>query len=153
MTNSTTSRQNYQDQLVQKLTQDRYALRVAARLSDSAEALPHDVSERLRVARDQALAKRKLGHVKTASSVSVSGGSASMTLGDEQLGWWGRIGAAIPLLALLVGLIAINVVQNDNRARDAAEVDAALLTDELPPTAFTDPGFAQFLKARRDLGQ
>ena len=24
--------------------------------------------------------------------------------------------------------------------------DAALLTDELPPAAYTDPGFAQFLK-------
>jgi hypothetical protein len=27
-----------------------------------------------------------------------------------------------------------------------AEVDVALLTDELPPAAFADPGFLQFLK-------
>ncbi|MBC7611256.1 MAG: DUF3619 family protein, partial [Polaromonas sp.] len=29
------------------------------------------------------------------------------------------------------------------------EVDAALLTDELPPAAFSDPGFVQFLKVTR----
>ena len=29
----------------------------------------------------------------------------------------------------------------------AAEVDAALLADDLPPEAYTDPGFGEFLKA------
>ena len=60
--------------------------------------------------------------------------------------WWTRIGAVVPLVALVVGLFAISVVQDENRANDMAEVDAALLTDDLPPAAFTDPGFAQFLK-------
>ena len=40
-------------------------------------------------------------------------------------------------------------MQVDNRANElAAEVDAALLTDDLPPAAYTDPGFAQFLKTK-----
>lgn len=52
----------------------------------------------------------------------------------------------MPLVALVVGLITISVLQDENRANDLAEVDAALLTDDLPPAAFTDPGFAQFLK-------
>ena len=30
---------------------------------------------------------------------------------------------------------------------EVAEVDAAILTDDLPPSAYTDPGFAQFLKS------
>ena len=50
---------------------------------------------------------------------------------------------------LVVGLLAINSIQNENRAREIAEVDAALLTDELPPAAFADPGFIQFLKTTR----
>lgn len=61
-------------------------------------------------------------------------------------GWWRRVGAVIPLIALVLGLIAIRNVQENNHAREEAEVDAALLTDDLPPAAFTDPGFAQFLK-------
>jgi len=46
-------------------------------------------------------------------------------------------------------LLVINSIQNDNRAQELAEVDVALLTDELPPDAFADPGFVQFLKATR----
>ena len=61
--------------------------------------------------------------------------------------------AALPLLALVAGLIAISVIQNDNRANELAEIDAALLTDDLPPTAYTDPGFAQFLKSNAGQNQ
>ncbi|MBC7727039.1 MAG: DUF3619 family protein, partial [Microbacteriaceae bacterium] len=38
-------------------------------------------------------------------------------------------------------------VQNDHRASEVAEVDAAILTDDLPPSAYADPGFAQFLRS------
>jgi hypothetical protein len=127
------------------LAQDRFGLQVAARLSDAADGLPYEISERLRAARVQALGKRKIA-LRTASVASVSGGSVSLTLGNEHIGWWGRIAAAAPLLALVFGLIAINLIQNDNRAKELAEIDAALLTDDLPPTAYADVGFAQFLK-------
>jgi hypothetical protein len=133
-----------------QLAQDRFGIQVASRLSEASNTLPHDISERLRVARTQALAKRR---VVSASSVSTSGGAATLTFGDENLSLWDRIAAAIPLIALLAGLIAINVVQNENRAAEIAEVDAALLTDDLPPSAYTDPGFLQFLKARPALPQ
>jgi hypothetical protein len=43
-------------------------------------------------------------------------------------------------------LFAIYTVQNDWRADELASVDTALLTDELPPTAFTDPGFLKFVR-------
>jgi hypothetical protein len=32
----------------------------------------------------------------------------------------------------------------------AAEIDAALLSDSLPPSAYSDPGFAEFLNTPRD---
>jgi hypothetical protein len=37
-------------------------------------------------------------------------------------------------------------MQDDNRAEELAAIDSALLTDDLPPAAYTDPGFAQYLK-------
>ena len=132
----------YQNQLAQ----DRFGLRIAARLSDAADDLPYDISERLRAARAQALGKRKVSITRTATSVAVSGGAATLTFGNEYLSWWDRVVAALPLLALVLGLIAISIIQNDNRTTELAEIDAALLTDDLPPTAYTDPGFAQFLK-------
>ena len=132
----------YQNQVAQ----DRFGLGIAARLSDASDELPYDISERLRASRVQALAKRKVVVAKTASTVSLSGGAASLTFGTEHMSVWNQIGSAIPLLALVLGLVAINVIQDDNRANELAEIDAALLTDDLPPSAYTDAGFAQFLK-------
>ena len=129
------------------VAQDRFGLQVAARLSDAADELPYDISERLRAARTRALSQRRIA-VQTASSVTRSGAAATLTFGTEHLNWWDRVAAAAPLLALVLGLVAINVVQNDKRANEIAEIDAALLTDDLPPAAYADPGFTQFLKSR-----
>lgn len=124
---------------------DRFGLKVAALLDD--QPLPHDISERLRVARLQALAQRKTTSViqtQTAGGIFASGSAA--VLGGEGLGWLNRLAGALPLLALVVGLVAIHIHSNDDRANELAEVDTLLLTDDLPPAAHTDPGFAQFLK-------
>ena len=130
------------------ILQDRFALKLASCLTAGTADMPYDISERLRAAREQAVAQRKISHVRTASTVVNSGRSAALTADvDDGLSWWARIGTAIPLLVLVVGLVAIQVVQSDNRAQEIAEVDAALLTDVLPPAAFADPGFVQFLKA------
>ena len=127
--------------------QDRFGRQVAARLSVATDELPHDVTERLRAARMQALGKRKIVKLRTAAAVQASGAAATLTFGDEGLSLWNRIGSAIPLVALVLGLVLIHSVQNELRASEVAEVDAALLTDDLPPSAYADPGFAQFLKS------
>jgi hypothetical protein len=132
------------------ILQDRYGLRTASYLSAGAADLPYEISERLRAARAQAVSKRKIAKMETSGSIVNVGGSAALSWGsDDGLSWWARIGSVVPLIALVVGLLAINSIQSDNRDQEVAEVDAALLTDELPPAAFADPGFIQFLKATR----
>lgn len=138
MTNS----QQYQAEVLQ----DRYGLKLAGRLSAGTADLPHDISERLRVSRSQALAKRKLRRPVLAASVLSSGGAGVLSPGDDGITWWHRIGAALPLLVLAVGLVAINAIQNDRFAKEVAAVDAALLVDDLPPAAYADPGFVQYIK-------
>jgi hypothetical protein len=144
---------NTSHQYQNQLAQDRFGLQVAARLSDAADDLPYDISERLRAARVQALGKRKISATRTAAVVAASGRAATLTFGGEHLSWWNRIGAALPLLALVLGLIAISVIQSDSRDNELAEIDAALLTDDLPPTAYTDPGFTQFVKTNSGQSQ
>ena len=130
--------------------QERFGLKTASYLSAGASDLPYDISERLRAARARAVSMRKIAKMETASSMVNTGGSAALMWGaGEGLSWWARIGSVLPLTALVAGLLTINSIQNDNRAREVAEVDAALLTDELPPAAFSDPGFVQFLKGTR----
>ncbi len=137
-----------------QLAQDRFGLRVASRLSIGNADLPHDISERLRVARQQAVTNRKrtqlVSATKSATAVYGSGGSAIMSFDDEGMNLWNRLASFLPLIALVVGLIAISVIQNDMRANELAEVDSALLVDDLPPAAYADAGFAQFLKLHAD---
>ena len=130
--------------------QNRFGLKAASYLSAGSADLPYDISERLRSARVQALSMRKMVKTQTAGNVLTVGNSVALSWGGgDGFGWWSRIGSVLPLIAMVVGLLAINSIQNENRAKEIAEVDVALLTDELPPAAFADPGFVQFLKITR----
>ncbi len=150
------NRQELRQQYQNALAHDRYGMSIAARLSDGSDALPNDIIERLRVSRVQATAKRKLVAAPRTASVVVANGSAatlSMGSGDDDFSLWNRLISALPLIALMAGLVGIHLFQNDRRANEIAEIDAALLIDDLPPAAYTDPGFVQFLKAKRDIQQ
>jgi hypothetical protein len=133
----------------QSAVTDALGKMIAARLSEGSETLPHDISERLKVARAQAIAKRRKVSIQVASEISVSGGEMAVNMGGREDGLWNRIASFIPLLALIAGLISIAVMQDEMRAREVAEVDAELLTDELPPSAYVDPGFAQYLRVNQ----
>ena len=129
---------------------DRFGLKVASQLDDL--PLAHDISERLRIARQLALAQRKVSiaaQTQTSGGMFSSGSAAVLSGGGgdaDGSGWLSRILGAVPLIALAMGLIAININANTDRANELAEVDTQLLTDDLPPSAHTDAGFAQYLK-------
>jgi hypothetical protein len=68
--------------------------------------------------------------------------------GDEGLNLWRILASALPLVALVMGLILVQAVQQELTESDIASIDSALLLDDLPPDAYTDPGFLQFLKVQ-----
>lgn len=130
--------------------QDRFGRKLAARLSETTQDLPGDISERLKAARMQALAKRKVvAKPQPATGVHGNGGAASLTMDDPTHSLWNRLGSLVPLLMLIVGLLAISIIQDQRAADEIAEVDVELLADDLPPSAYTDPGFVHFLNANR----
>lgn len=138
-----------------QLQADRFGRQVAARLTAGTAEMPYGVAERLRAARVQAVARRKPANLRRAPSPSVvaSAGAATLTFGDDHVSLWNRIASALPLVVLATGLILIHGIQNERRASEVAEVDAALLTDDLPPAAYADPGFIQFLKSAQGIEQ
>lgn len=126
---------------------DRQGLKLAAQLSLGAAQLPYDISERLRAARERAVAQRKIEVLRPAPAWVTQGQAAALGWGgEESMGLFGRLSAALALGVLVLGLLGISDLQSDERARELADVDVALLTDELPPQAFADPGFIQFLQ-------
>jgi hypothetical protein len=132
----------------------RFGLRVAARLGEHLQQTPPDINERLRVAREQAVERARLARRQTSPAVATAGASVVVGHGPsallaDQPAWWVKLGSALPLALLVAGFVAIDRIHERAQIHAAAEVDAALLADELPPTAYTDPGFAEFLKSGR----
>ena len=126
-------------------TQDEFGLRIAARLNSASLELPHDISERLRAARTRAAAARRQEafQTQTASQLQNQNGVLAAT---PRFKFWNSLASFVPLVALVAGLFVIQSFHTDQRAFELAEVDSALLIDDLPPTAFVDSGFLQFLK-------
>jgi hypothetical protein len=129
----------------------RFGVRVASMLSERAQSTAPDISERLRFAREQALVRAQAARrqVQTASAPVVVGRGRSAVLANP-LGWWFKLGSAAPLALLVLGLAGIAHVHDKAQIAAVAEVDAALLSDDLPPAAYTDPGFAEYLKTNRE---
>ena len=130
-------------------TQDEFGLRIAAHLNSASLELPHDISERLRAARTRAIAARLKPQVRMQTDAQLvhQNGAAILGFGGhERLSLWSRLASFLPLVALVAGLALIQNIMDDSRANELAEIDSALLVDDLPPAAYADPGFLQFLK-------
>ena len=52
----------------------------------------------------------------------------------------------LPSVMLAAGVAAIYVWQQNQRAAEVEEIDAQLLTDDLPVEAYLDRGFQNYLK-------
>ncbi|MBU6194011.1 MAG: DUF3619 family protein [Burkholderiales bacterium] len=145
-------------------TEDRAGLMLAARLDQGLQDLGPDIAERLRFARERAVARaRQSRRLAAATSpawaapsglvLAGAGGSLPGAWGGLDTGaprgtgsWWTKLVSALPLLILALGFLAIQDTLAERQVQAAAEVDAALLTDDLPPQAYADPGFAEFLR-------
>ena len=119
--------------------QDELARRIARLLDESADAVGPTQRERLIAARKLALARH---HEQPAHALvpAWAGGIARFTerrvFGVQYL---------IPIAALVLGLAGVAYMHTPV-APDIADIDAGLLTDELPLDAYLDQGFDSWLK-------
>lgn len=128
--------------------QARFAGRVAAALSQQAALLPHDIEERLRFGRDQALLKARAARQAVASEAQVVGSSRGGTLLlGQSAPWWQRAFSLAPLVLVVAGMLLIEQWTVREQVLAVADVDAVLLADDLPPAAYGDAGFAEFLRS------
>jgi len=133
---------HFDDQLTDAQA-DQFGRFSAALLSQGAQSLPAGIKDRLHAARMKALSVRKAEKVLIQKPV-FAGNTAGLNFGSN--GVWDTVGWVAPLVVLVFGLIGIAQWQDDSRINDIAEVDAALLTDDVPPDAYADSGFMAFLK-------
>jgi hypothetical protein len=122
-----------------------FAYKVRHALNHSAESLPTQTLDRLAAARKQALARKKPDMPSAVLATSgVLAGNTGLTFRGPGT-WMGKLGIALPLLVLVAGLTGIYQYEQKQRVADLADIDAAVLVDELPPSAYLDNGFTAYL--------
>jgi Protein of unknown function (DUF3619) len=108
---------------------------------NSGPALSAEQGARLSAARSQALQRQR-------AELAPALAWADNVLGS--LGGWSGVSLRVmaPAIALIVSLAAIYTWQQNQRVAEVEEIDAMLLTDELPIDAYLDRGFQNWLKKR-----
>ena len=120
-----------------------FAYKVRHALNERLDDLPGQVTARLAKAREMAVSrKRKPVPVYVAVWRRVFAGVTGSSSGEAS--WLGSLG--LPALVLALGLMGIVHYEEQRQIRETAAVDMAMLSDELPPAAYTDIGFSAYLE-------
>jgi len=118
----------------------RQALNEGARLDGPRGAA---IAKRLHAARERALACQR--SAREPALAAVRSGASILVEGFGGVGGF-SLRVLLPTALLVAGLVSIYSWQMEQRAADVEELDAQLLTDDLPIDAYLDKGFESWLK-------
>jgi hypothetical protein len=125
-----------------------FAYKVRHALDEKLDGLPPSTTRRLACARQIALARKKAHAPALVAQNILAGDGAVRTLSKpflQPFSWITRFGVALPLLALGLSLVGIYQFEQQQRIAELAELDVAVLSDELPLSAYLDHGFNAYL--------
>ncbi|BCF97724.1 hypothetical protein PPGU19_022930 [Paraburkholderia sp. PGU19] len=125
-----------------------FALQLRRALDENAARIPPATTDRLAAARRAALARKKpeAVHAPAFAPVFVGAGTlAHMPEPSRRLPRLRKLALAWPVLALVIGLAGIAWWEDHQRTAELADIDAAMLSDDLPLNAYLDHGFNAYL--------
>lgn len=123
-----------------------FAYKVRHALNEQADRLPSATSQRLAAARQLALSRKKADAPVPVAAMAPAGALARFSgLFTQQPAWLGRASLVIPAMMLIAGLTTIYQTEKEQRIAELAELDSAVLSDELPLSAYLDHGFNAYL--------
>ncbi len=126
-----------------ELSDSEFGFRVRQALNEGLEHLDYRTTLKLQQAREAALVRQR-GAQTTRGWVLQTAGAGGPV--DDAPGWWSRLGLAAPLLALVVGFVGIYQYQEQRRISELADMDFAVLMDEIPLDTYADKGFGALLR-------
>ncbi|WP_114813521.1 DUF3619 family protein [Paraburkholderia kururiensis] len=131
-----------------------FARQLRRALDENAASIPPVTVDRLAAARRAALARKKAepAEVRVVAPVLVAAGmpgAMAAPVAPRQRSRLRRFAFAWPLVALVVGLVAIAYWEDYQRTAELADIDAAMLSDDLPLNAYLDHGFNAYLSRAR----
>jgi hypothetical protein len=116
----------------------KLAARIRGMLDHGLTELSQKTTRRLYEARCDALRHQ----AAPVAAFSLAGGLGQL-IGAS---WHRHYRGALAFLALAIGALSVQPWQNLQQADELAAFDSELLSDELPLSAYTDPGFLKWLQ-------
>ncbi|HSQ10163.1 MAG TPA: DUF3619 family protein [Burkholderiaceae bacterium] len=134
------------------MNQDEFGYRIRQALDEGLDRLDYRTTYRLEQARLVALARQPAAQAERgwAPALQTAGGPP---VDRESAGWARRLGLAAPLLALVIGFVGINQYQESEESRrisELANMDFAVLLDDVPLETYADKGFGALLQGESD---
>jgi Protein of unknown function (DUF3619) len=127
------------------MTEQEFTNSIQRALNESATHLPFKVSHRLAQSRQAALAQ--YGARPTSALQAVLAGT---TVSAELPYWRQALNLAFPVIIIAAAIFAISTTRDTAEIEATAEIDRAVLLDELPISTYTDYGYGVFLKNSRE---
>ncbi|MBQ5949101.1 DUF3619 family protein [Massilia sp. ST3] len=120
------------------------AYKIRHALNEQLDAMPASTTDRLAQARARAMARKKPHAPQQA--VRTGWFDFGVLLSGQALS---RVAVAVPLLALVIGMGGVYQHEQQQKLAELADIDAAVLADELPLTAYLDTGFNAYLESQQ----
>ncbi|MFM0646767.1 DUF3619 family protein [Paraburkholderia bryophila] len=128
-----------------------FARQMRRALDENAASIPTATVDRLAAARRAALARKKPEAVSAPvfvpafAGAGMPAGMPPVELPQRRRSPLRRFALAWPLVALVVSLVGIAYWEDQQRTAELADIDAAMLSDDLPLNAYLDHGFNAYL--------
>lgn len=133
------------------MNEQHFSLQLRHALDESTDRLPYKVTHRLSNARELALARMAAEPVGFAAlqPSAAADGAATVVRNSGGGTWWRLTGTVLPVLILAAGIVFMSSWDLFAKAEELAEVEAAMIEDDVPLDAYADRGFGVFLKNSR----
>ena len=133
----------------QRAAEQQFGLKVRQVLNEAASQIPNAPLERLNAARKMALRAQKpeQAAVQWVTRAVLAGTTGAPRRVSGDTGWRRGLGLTLVMLVLVGACLAgIFQIEQQRHIDELADLDAALLSDEIPLNAYADHGFNAYLK-------
>lgn len=122
-----------------------FAYRVRHALNENLDQLPAATGDRLAAARQRALSRKKPDTGRRVVLPRLAAAHGGDGFFNRPVSWLGRMSFALPVVIVVASLVGMYQAEKRQHIVELAEIDAMVLSDELPLNAYLDHGFNAYL--------
>lgn len=127
------------------------AYKIRHALDEKTADVPGHISQRLAAGREIALSRKKPERQTVRiTQLATTNGNIGSSMQRDHFIWLKRMSCAVPFVIVGFGLVGIYQYERHQQIAEAAYIDAEVLSDELPVSAYLDNGFNVYLNKKSD---